>query len=369
MAPQSQEQPGPSAAGSARPSPASLGDARFFQRAGPFTLAHVAQTAGATHADPQAGACMMTAVAPLQTASATEISFFHNRKYLAELAATRAGAVIVTAEFADRVPAGTHALTVADAQAGWARAAALFHPLPPIRPGIHPSAVVDPGATVDASAEIGPLAVIGAGAHIAESCRIGPGAVIGEGVVMGAHCRVGPLASISHAILGQRVYVYPGARIGQEGYGFAITPQGFVTVPQLGLVIVGDDVEIGANTCVDRGAAQDTVIGAGSRLDNLVQIGHNVRMGRCCVVAGQAGMSGSVVLEDFVQVAAQAGMAGHLRIGARARIGAQAGIMSDVAAGSDVIGSPAMPVREFFRNVAVLRRLARRPVAREDKPG
>ncbi len=177
---------------------------------------------------------------------------------------------------------------------------------------------------------------------------------------MGAHCRVGALALVSHAVLGARVYVYPGARIGQEGFGFAVGPAGFVTVPQLGRVLLEDDVEVGANSCVDRGSTQDTVIGAGSRLDNLVQIGHNVRLGRCCIVVSQAGISGSTVLEDFVVVAAQAGLIGHLRIGAKARIGAQAGVMRDVGAGADVLGAPAVPVREFFRNVAALRKLAAR---------
>jgi UDP-3-O-[3-hydroxymyristoyl] glucosamine N-acyltransferase len=227
--------------------------------------------------------------------------------------------------------------------------------------------VVDASAQVDETAEIGPLAVIGPGAVVGKGCRIGAGAVIGGGVIMGEDCRIGPLASLTHAILGKRVYVYPGARIGQEGFGFAMTPQGFLTVPQLGRVILEDDVEIGANSTVDRGAALDTVIGAGSRLDNLIQIGHNTRLGKGCVVVAQAGISGSTVLEDHVQIGAQAGLTGHLRIGARARIGAQAGVMSDVEAGADVVGSPAMPVREFFRNVAVLRRLARKgPLGQRD---
>ena len=184
--------------------------------------------------------------------------------------------------------------------------------------------------------------------------------MIGPGVVIGADCRIGPLVSVSHALLGDRVVLLSGARIGQDGFGFAIGAKGFTSVPQLGRVILEDDVEIGANSTVDRGSTADTVIGAGSRLDNLVQIGHNVRLGRCCVVVAQAGISGSTVLEDFVTVAAQAGLTGHLTIGAKARIGAQAGIMSDVEAGVDVVGSPAMPVREFFRNVATLRRLSRR---------
>jgi UDP-3-O-[3-hydroxymyristoyl] glucosamine N-acyltransferase len=338
-----------------------LGDARFFHRAGPFSLAQVAAVAGACLPDGRDGDAAMTGVAPLQLAGPAEISFFHNRKYIAALAQTQAGAVIVTAAHAGRVPPGSVALVVDDPHVGWARVAALFHPLPPPRAGVHASAVIDPAARIDPTAEIGPLVVVGAGAVIGPACRIGAGAVIGEGVIIGGQCRVGPLASISHAILGQRVTVFAGARIGQDGFGFAITAQGMLSVPQLGRVILEDDVEIGANSAVDRGSATDTVIGAGSRLDNLVQIGHGVRLGRNCVLAAQVGISGSTVLEDFVQVAGQAGFAGHLRIGAKARIGGQAGVMADVESGADVVGSPAMPAREFFRNVAALRKLARKP--------
>ncbi len=336
-----------------------LGDDRFFHRAGPFSLAEVARAAGAKLDGPPD--TMLSGTAPLQAAGPTDISFLHNRKYLPVLAQTGAGAVLVSPEYAQRVPAGTVALVVADPQVGWAHVAALFHPPPPPTPGVHASAVIDATAQVDGSAEIGPLVVIGERAEIGPECRIGAGAVIGAGVVLGAGCRVGPMASISHAILGARVYIYPGARIGQDGFGFAMTASGFVTVPQLGRVILEDDVEIGANSTVDRGAATDTVIGAGTRIDNLVMIAHGVQLGRCCVMAAQSGISGSTVVGDFVQIAAQAGLTGHLKIGDRARIGAQAGIMSDVEAGAEVIGSPAMPVREFFRNVATLRRLARRP--------
>ncbi len=225
--------------------------------------------------------------------------------------------MIVAAAQAARVPEGAAAIVVPEPYVAWARVAALFHPAPPARAGVHPSAVVDPDATVDPTAEVGPLAVVGARAEVGPRCRVGAGAVIGEGVVLGPDCRVGANASLSHALLGARVYVYPGARIGQEGFGFAPTAQGFLSVPQLGRVVLEDDVEVGANSTIDRGAAGDTVIGAGTRLDNLVQIGHNARLGRCCVVVSQAGISGSTVLEDFVEVAAQAGLTGHLRIGRR----------------------------------------------------
>ena len=320
-------------------------------------MAEAAGAAIAPGADPD---LMLGGVAPLGAAGPGHVSFLDNRRYAAALADSGAGAVIVHPDTAGLVPPGCAALLTTDPYAAWARVAGLFHPPPPARPGVHPSAVVDPLARVDPSAEVGPLAVVGPGAVIGPGCRIGAGAVVGEAVVLGPDCRIGAHASLSHALLGARVHVYPGARIGQEGFGFATTPAGFLSVPQLGRVLLEDDVEVGANSTVDRGSVQDTVIGAGSRLDNLVQIGHNVRLGRCCVVVAQAGISGSTVLEDFVVIAAQAGLTGHLRIGAKARIGAQAGVMNHVAAGQDVLGSPAEPVRDFLRGVATLRKLVRR---------
>jgi UDP-3-O-[3-hydroxymyristoyl] glucosamine N-acyltransferase len=338
-----------------------LGDPRFFQRAGPYTLAELATLIQADILRPDiCEGRKLDGVAPLQTATFHQVSVLHNPRYADALAQTQAGVVIVKASFAPRVPAASAALIVTDPHEAWARVALLFHPQPKPVPGLHPSAVIDTSAVVDASAEIGPHAVVAAFARIGAGCQIGPGAVIGQGVVMGPDCRVGALASISHAILGARVYVYPGARIGQEGFGFAITKAGFLTVPQLGRVILHDDVEIGANATVDRGASHDTVIGAGTRIDNLVQLGHNVRLGRNCLMAAQSGMSGSSALGDFVQIGAQAGLAGHITVGDQSRVGAQAGVMSDVAAGSAIVGSPAMPIKEFFRNVAVLRRLARK---------
>lgn len=332
-----------------------LGDARFFNRAGPFTLAEIAEKIGATIAGP-AAAQPFAGVAPLQSAGPDQVSFLHNPKYISELATTRAGAVIVAADLAARVQ-GT-ALVVGDPHLAWAQLGQMFHPLPPLCPGVHPSAVIDPSAIIDPSAEIGPLAVIGARAEIGPRCRIAPHVTIGDGVVLGEDCRIGANASVSHAILGKRVYLYPGARIGQDGFGFAITRTGFLTVPQLGRVILEDDVEIGANACVDRGGAHDTVIGQGTRLDNLVQIGHNVRVGRYCAMAAQAGIAGSTVVGDFVQFGGQAGTNGHISIGDRARIGAQAGVVGNVEPGSEILGSPALPKRLALISFALLRRMA-----------
>jgi UDP-3-O-[3-hydroxymyristoyl] glucosamine N-acyltransferase len=338
-------------------SEAAAGNPRFFSRSGPYSLAMVAGTAGGISGDLD---LLLKGVAPLQTAGPHEVSFLDNRRYLSALDQTLAGAVIVHPDMAPKVPKASATIVTIEPYAGWARVAALFHPALPVAPGIHPSAIVASGAFVDPSAEIGPLVIIESGAEIGRGCRIGPSAVVGNGVVVGPDCRIGAHVSLSHALLGARVYVYPGARIGQEGFGFASTDDGFLSVPQLGRVILEDDVEVGANTTIDRGSSRDTVIGAGSRLDNLVQIGHNVVLGRCCVVVAQVGISGSTVLEDFVRVGGQAAMAGHLRIGQGTEIGAQAGVMSDLVAGSKVLGTPAQPKKDFFRQIAVLKTIAAR---------
>jgi UDP-3-O-[3-hydroxymyristoyl] glucosamine N-acyltransferase len=256
------------------------------------------------------------------------------------------------------VPEGTIAILADQPYLGFGRVARLFHPPPGPRPGIHPTAGVDGDAMLGEGVEVGPYAVIGAAARIGAGCVIGAHVVVGPGVEIGEGSRLHPHCSVSHAILGREVVLHPGARIGQEGFGFAATPDGrFETMPQLGRVILGDAVEVGANACVDRGSQGDTVLGPGTRLDNLVQIGHNVRAGRGCILVAQVGISGSTALDDWVQVAAQAGLAGHLRVGAKARIGAQAGVMNDVPAGTDVVGSPAWPAREFWRALSRLRKL------------
>ncbi len=340
------------------------GDPRFFARSGPFTLERIAQEISAEiigkAADTAIAARQFFGVAPLQNAGPREISFLSNRRYAGLLAETRAGAVILQAEFSSRLPATSLGLTVIDPYLAWARAGALFHPASQPAPGIHPSAIIDASAMIDPSAEISPLAVIGANAQIGPRSRIGPHAVIGDGVVIGPGCRIGAHVALSHAILGAGVTLHPGARIGQEGFGFTAGPDGFVSVAQLGRVIIEDDADIGANSTIDRGSAQDTVIGKGTRIDNLVQIGHNTRTGRGCIIAGQAGVAGSATLGDHVTLAAQAGISGHVRLGDGAQIGPQAGVMSDVAAAARVLGSPAQPVNAFFREVATLRRLAKR---------
>jgi UDP-3-O-[3-hydroxymyristoyl] glucosamine N-acyltransferase len=351
--------------GAGKPMPtetALTGDPRFFQRTGPHTLAAVVDAAAieGQGAEAPPRRLMLHRIAPLAAATQEDVSFcLNNRKYLPALAATNAAAVIVHPSMQDRVPASAVAIVAADPLVAWARVAALFHPMAPVKPGIHPSAVIADSAQIDPTVEIGALAVVGENVTIGAHGRIGAMVVIGDGVQIGRHVRIGPHASLSHALVGDRVYIYPGVRIGQDGFGFAVTPDGFFTVPQLGRVVIEDDVEIGANSTIDRGALEDTVIGAGTRIDNLVQIGHNVRIGRACVIVAQVGISGSVILEDHVVLAGQAGVAGHLRIGTGSRIGAKSGVMADVPPRSEFAGAPAQPAKTFFRELATIRRWVR----------
>ena len=334
-------------------------DPRFFTTAEPQDLASIAAAAGLALPPGADAGAQFTGVGSLAGAAPTEVSFLDNRRYRDALRATRAGLVLVPPAFASDVPAGSLGLVAPQAYLGFIRIARLFHPGPAPQPGIHPSAVVAPDAVVGEGTEIGPCAVIGAAARIGARCIVGAHVVIGPGVEIGDDCRLHPHCSVSHAVLGRGVVLHPGARIGQEGFGFVPTPEGrFETAPQLGRVILGEAVEVGANSCIDRGGQEDTVIGPGTRLDNLVQVGHNVRTGRGCILVAQSGISGSTVLGDYVTVAAQAGLTGHLDIGAKARIGAQAGVINDVPAGADVLGSPAWPIRETWRAIAALKRLA-----------
>ena len=251
-------------------------------------------------------------------------------------------------------------LLTPDPYLGYARIARAFYPPPPLDPAVAPSASIDGTAQLGDGSRVDAGAVVGPRAEIGRRCRIGANAVIGTGVVVGDDCDVGSSATLAYCVVGRGVIIHPGVRIGQDGFGFVLGSSGHVKVPQVGRVVIEDGVEIGANSTVDRGTGPDTVIGAGTKIDNLVQIAHNVRLGRGCVVVSQVGISGSTAVGDLVMMGGQAGLAGHLSIGAGARVAAQSGVIRDVEPGATVAGSPAIPARQHWRQVATVASLARK---------
>lgn len=337
-----------------------MADARFFEVSGPFTLSELAEIAAAEIAGDGDPAASFTDVAPLETAGPSDVSFLDNKKYTGVFSESRAGACLIRPELKSRAPAGMALLVTSDPYRAYARVASAFYPV------AAPAGEVSAAATVDATAVVGEGcaieagAVIGPRAEIGRGCRIGANAVIGAGVVLGEGCVIGPCASLTYCIVGDRAILHSGVRIGQDGFGFALGPGGHEKVPQLGRVIIGNDVEIGANTTIDRGAGPDTVIGDGTKIDNLVQIAHNVQLGRGCIVVSQVGISGSTKVGDFVMMGGQAGLTGHLTIGSGARIAAQSGVMRDVEPGAVMAGSPALTARDYWRQVALVTSLTKK---------
>jgi UDP-3-O-[3-hydroxymyristoyl] glucosamine N-acyltransferase len=335
-----------------------MADPRFFAKPTPRSLDDLAALVGGARAGNMA-ALSIHDVSPLDNAGEGQISFFDNVRYKDAFQKSKAAACIVDEKAAAFAPPGMALILSKNPYKSYALIAQAFYPEAFPAAQVSTKAHVDPSAIIGQGCVIEAGAVIGANVTLGAGCWIEANAAIGPGVVLGAKCRIGTNASVSHAMLGDAVRLYPGVRVGQDGFGFAIDPAGHVKVPQLGRVIIGDHVEIGANSCIDRGAGPDTEIGAGTWIDNLVQIGHNVRIGKGCVLVAQSGVAGSTVLEDYVVLAAKVGISGHLRIGKGARIGAMAGVMRDVPAGEEQLGAPAVPVKEFMRQVATLKRLTK----------
>ena len=335
-----------------------MADTRFHVNAGPFALGEIARRSGAELADAGKADQIVVDVRSLDLASSEHLSFIDNQKYISLFQSSKAGACIVHPKLADKAPAGVILLLSQDPYRAYAKAASLFYPEAKPEPGVALSAFVDPSASIGAGTRIDHGAVIEAGVEIGENCWIGPNAMISAGVVIGADSRIGANAVISHALIGRCVRIYPGACIGQDGFGFAMGPEGHLKVPQLGRVVIEDDVEVGANSTIDRGAGPDTFIGQGSRIDNLVQIGHNVRLGKGCVIVSQVGISGSTKLGDYVVLGGQAGIAGHLTIGSGAQVAAQSGVMRDVAPNAKMGGSPATTFTEWMRRTSTLEQLS-----------
>jgi UDP-3-O-[3-hydroxymyristoyl] glucosamine N-acyltransferase len=331
-------------------------DPRFFENLGPVTLGELAELTGSAR-EPNHDRFEVAAAAVLERADGAAVSFFSDRRLADAARVTSAAACFVSSSNAPLLPPSCRAIVTSAPQAAWAIGAQRLHRprrIDPSDPFVHPDAMLEEGVSV------GHGAVIGAGVQIGAGTQIGAHAVIGPGVAIGRRCLVGPTATIGFALIGNGVQISASVVIGEAGFGLAVGPRGLIDVPQLGRVIIQDNVSIGAHTCIDRGAFDDTVVGENTKIDNLVQIAHNVVVGRNCAIAGHCGLSGSSVVGDGVQMGGRVGLADHVVVGAGARLAAAAGVMHDVPAGESWCGAPARPVRQFFREVAWLTKAAAR---------
>ena len=334
----------------------------FFPQASALTVREIVEL---TRAVPRDGARLdgvVTGIAALDRAGASDLVYADSAKYLDRLAATRAGVCLTTDRFAEQAPAALTVLFTAQPFRDFVVVSRKLFP-DALRPrplfdteGVSPGAIVHPAAEIEDGVTIDPGAVIGPRAAIGSGTVIGATAVIGPGVQIGRDCSVGPGASVMHALIGDNVTLHGGCRIGQDGFRYHPSAKGHVKVPQLGRVIIQDNVEIGANTAIDRGSMGDTVIGEGTKIDNLVQIGHNCMIGRHCIICAECGFSGSIVLGDNVVLGGQVGIADHLTLGEGAVVGAKSGVMSNIPAGQQWFGYPAMPGRDYLRVFANARK-------------
>jgi len=335
-----------------------MADARFYDYHGPFSLGELAHAVGASHnasADP---AFIVSDVVGASDASANSLSYLTTPFAAEGVDLHAAGAWLTTPRTADKLGLGAVPTLLHDNPvAAFAEITHRFYPLAGRNGGAGTIAAVDPTARIGEGVTIEVGAVVGPGAEIGDGSHLAAYAVIGRGVCLGRNCYVGPHASILYALLGDRVTIFAGARIGGDGFGFAPAPKGLVKVPQIGRVILQDDVEIGANAMVDRGALGDTVIGEGTKLDNAVQVGHNCTIGRYVVIAAQVGLSGSVTIGDGVMMGGQIGVGNHLTIGPGARVAAQSGVGKDLPGGQAYGGTPARPAMQWKREMAMMTRL------------
>jgi UDP-3-O-[3-hydroxymyristoyl] glucosamine N-acyltransferase len=325
-------------------------DPRFFDSLPALSVAELAKRVGGEMV--RGGDKTVSAVAPLGTAGPSDVAFMGDRKFITALGSTRAGCVILPGLALEAAPRDAGVIISDEPQAVWAGASAAFHRARPL-------VCIDPReAAEDETVVFEPGVVIGAGARIGRGTRIGANSVIGPGVQIGRDCLVGCNVSIGFALIGDRARLLSGVRIGEAGFGAARSRVGPVDVPQLGRVILQDGVTVGANSCIDRGAYDDTAVGENTKIDNLVMIGHNCVIGRNCLMAANTGISGSVTVGDNVIFGGKAGIGDHIRIGEGARVAAGAGVLADIPAGETWSGYPAKPLRQFLRETVWLAKQA-----------
>jgi UDP-3-O-[3-hydroxymyristoyl] glucosamine N-acyltransferase len=348
---------------------------QFFATPKGLTAQEIATLTGAVAREGGALDRAVTGLATLDRAGPSDLAFLQSPKHAGLFATTRAGVCLTTERSARDAPANVVVLVTPKPYQAFVAVAQALYP-GALRPsslfeagGVSPAAFVHPSARLESGITIDPTAVIGPRAEIGAGTVIGPAAVIGPEVRIGRHCAIGASATIVHALIGDGVIIHAGARIGQDGFGFVPGAAGYGKVPQVGRVIIQNDVEIGANSTIDRGAIRDTVIGEGTKIDNLVQIGHNCEIGRHCVMAAFTGISGSVTVGDYVKMAGRVGIIDNRTIGEGAVLTAAAAVLSDVPPGETWGGFPSRPWRDWLRGVGAVERLGRRGAAGKPAAG
>ncbi|MBO3760173.1 UDP-3-O-(3-hydroxymyristoyl)glucosamine N-acyltransferase [Ciceribacter sp. L1K22] len=331
----------------------------FFPPQDGFALGALAARIGATLEDASKSDTQIRSLSPVYRAKEGDLCYILSRRSRDELKTCKASAILCAPELRSAIPAHIPVLVTNNPHTAFAVAGSLLFPqaMRPRRldrsaPDISPAAHVHPTAKLEDGVVIEPMAVIGAGVEIGAGTQIGAGSIIGENVRIGRNCTIATGCSIQSALIGNNVIVFDGARIGQDGFGYAPGPRGMLKIVQVGRVIIQDHVEIGANTTIDRGTMDDTVIGEGTKIDNLVQIGHNVRIGRHCGIVAQVGIAGSTRIGDGVMIGGASGVNGHITVGDGVQIAAMSGVIADVPPGEKYGGLPARPLKDFLRDVA-----------------
>ena len=331
-------------------------DKAFFNNNGPFSLQQIAEICEAKLTEAGKQSVMINDIAAMLEAGEGEICFFYDKKVKESAAQIKATACVTTEELSRFVPQTTTLLIAQNPKMAYLKLVETFYTEYKMKPDIASTARIHPSAIIGQGTYVGDYAVIGEGVAIGENCVIEPGVVIARGCKIGNNTRIGASASISYAIIGDNCYIYTGARIGQDGFGFVMVEGQHKRIPQVGRVIIGNNVEIAANTCVDRGALGDMVIGDGTKIDNLVQVAHNNKLGVGCILVSQTGIAGSCTFGNYVVCGGQTGFADHLNIGSQAQVASQSGVMRDVNPGEVVMGYPAIKFNDFMRQVALLQK-------------
>ena len=342
-----------------------MADSRFFKKREPLSVKEIIRLTGATLKDSSMESTIISDVASISTAKEGEITFVENRRYASQVTSSKASACFLTEDLLSKVPQHMIPLLTNSPRRAFAKLSQSFYEKEGKTPKISSKSVVAKTCVLGAGCRIDPGVVLGEFCEIGEDCWIGSNSVIDDGVKIGDRTRIGANVSISYSEVGDGCFIYPGVRIGQPGFGFEVDAAGPIEMPQLGRVMIGNNVEIGANTTIDRGAGPDTEIGDFTRIDNLVQIGHNVKVGKSCIIVAQVGISGSTQIGDHSVIGGQTGLAGHLKIGRQVKIAAQSGVTRNLNDGSIVGGAPAVPIDDFRRQVANIKSLGRRDLKRK----